>query len=97
MDMDMNFNSIEELFSRLGPALNSKRKELEYEKLGYIKKEDIWNYLIETKWKNAKDLTLADMVDDIFNCNNNNIDKYLKDKLKERDRTVYFNNIDDLL
>jgi hypothetical protein len=95
--MDMEFNSLEELFSRLSPALNSKQRELKNEKLGYIKKEDIWNYLREIKWKHCKNLSLADMVDDILNCSNNEIDKYLKNKLTDKDRTLYFDNMDDLL
>jgi hypothetical protein len=56
----------------------------------YIKEEDIWNYLKEVKWKNSKGLSLATMVSDILNTDDIVIDGYLKGKLNQTDRTVYF-------
>ena len=58
----------------------------------YIKEEDIWNYLKEIKWKDAKDLSLYDMTSDILNTDNIIIDNYLKEKLNLRNRNVYFDN-----
>ena len=58
----------------------------------YIKEEDIWNYLKEIKWKDAKGLSLYDMTSDILNTDNIIIDNYLKEKLNLRNRNVYFDN-----
>ncbi len=48
--------------------------------LSYIEEKDIWDYLVENKWKVGKDLTLSDIVDDILNTDNASIDKYFKEK-----------------
>jgi hypothetical protein len=95
--MDIKFNSLNELYERLIPALTCKVNELRREKMTYIKKEDIWNYLKDSKWLHANYLTLADMVDDILNCNNYEIDKYVKDRVKSETREAYFDNLDNLL
>ena len=42
--MDLEFNSLAELYNRLRPALNAKMSELEANGYGYLKPEDIWNY-----------------------------------------------------
>lgn len=65
--MDYEFSSLKDLYIRVEPALNAKRVELE--RLGYsnVKNVDIWNYLIEAKWKKGKGLMLSDIVSDIMN------------------------------
>ena len=71
--MDYEFESQRDLFLRVKPALKAKIAELK--RLGYtkIKEDDIWNFLIEKKWKNGKDLMLCDIVDDILNTECNEI------------------------
>lgn len=81
--MDIEFNSIKELYDRLTPALDAKLAELKRNDLFYIKKDDIWNYLKETKWKNSSNLLLYQMVDDIFNLDNILIDNYVKEKIRQ--------------
>lgn len=76
--MDIEFSSIKELYDRLEPALDTKYNELKRNKINYIKKEDIWNYLKLNKWSHAKDLLLHEMVDDILNCDNALLDDYVK-------------------
>ena len=76
--MNLEFNSLEELYNRLRPALNAKMSELKVNGYGYLKNEDIWNYLKEKKWKNSNDLMLSDMVSDILNTDNVLIDDYFK-------------------
>ena len=49
-NMDLEFNSLEELYNRLRPALNAKMSELRANGYGYLKPEDIWNYLKEKKF-----------------------------------------------
>lgn len=92
--MDIVFNSLEELYQRIKPALLTKKQEMIRNGFKYIKEEDIWNYLKEIKWKKSKDLSLYDMVNDILNSDDMVIDAYLKEKLNSTDRTVYFNNVE---
>lgn len=89
--MDMNFSSLEELYNRLKPALRTKKRELKENGYGYLKIEDIWNYLKEEKWKRSNNLSLNDMVSDILNADNEFIDDYFKEKLNEKNREIYFN------
>ena len=65
-----------ELYQGLIPALNVKVKYLKRANNKEITKEDIWNYLKETKWKNSIDLTLADMVQDILHTDNSELISY---------------------
>ncbi len=78
--MDLEFSSLKDLYVRVTPALNAKKKELDRVGLSYIQIEDIWNYLVEAKWKQGKDLMLSDIVDDILNTDSSLIDKYFKEK-----------------
>ena len=82
--MDIEFNSIKELYDRLTPALNTKVIELKRNDLDYIKVEDIWNYLKESKWMSANNLLLYQMVDDILNLDNNEIDEYVKEEIRKK-------------
>ena len=82
--MDIEFNSIKELYERLLPALKTKVTELKRNDLDYIKVEDIWNYLKETKWKSANNLLLYQMVDDILKLDNNEIDEYVKAEIRRK-------------
>ncbi|MGE5455682.1 MAG: post-transcriptional regulator [Ignavibacteriales bacterium] len=88
--MDLEFNSIEELYERLKPALITKCSEMKRDGYKYIKEEDIWNYLKEVKWKKAVDLGLHEMVRDVLNTENARIDNYLKEKLNLGNRKLYF-------
>ena len=49
MKMNLEFQSEQDLYKRLKPALDSKLNELKLNSYGYLKQEDIWNYLKETK------------------------------------------------
>ncbi len=88
--MDLQFNSAEELFERLKPALKSKVYELKKQGYRYLEIEDVWNYLKEVKWKGSINLSLNQMVSDIFSSDNALIDDYFKDKLNEKKRKLYF-------
>ena len=67
---DIKFNSVNELYARVLPALKSKKKELVRNKIKYIDEKEIWNLLSTNTWGKEKDLTLADIVDDILNISN---------------------------
>ena len=58
--------------------------------LHYIKKEDIWNYLKETKWRSSSNLALNEMVSDILNCDNELVDDYFKQRIKRAARKIDF-------
>ena len=79
MDDNFGIKNTVDLYRRLLPALNSKKREIEKLKVNNIKTEDIWNYLIKYKWESVTGLKLSDMVDDILNIDNqqliNNITK----------------------
>ncbi len=78
--MEIEFATVEELFQRVLPALRTKRRSLAKEKRKEIREEDIWNYLRKSKWSKAKQLTLADMVDDILNLDEALLDSYIREE-----------------
>lgn len=81
--MDFGINSSLDLYKRLSPAMNCKIRELVKYDIDYIKKEDIWNYLMKNKWDKEKGITLAEMVDDILNLDNKLLDNFVKSKLSK--------------
>ncbi|MBQ2639377.1 MAG: hypothetical protein IJF92_01240 [Bacilli bacterium] len=85
--MDIKFNSQEELFTRVKPALNAKLQELHRLGFSYVTINDIWNYLVENNWKNGKDLTLSDIVSNIIHVDNNKLDEYIKGKITKKRRS----------
>ena len=93
--MDIVFNSEQELYARLKPALVSKVNELKRNGIDYIKMEDIWNYLKINKWSKSNDLQLYQMVDDIINVDNILLDNYIKDEIKKNKREPIFKIEDD--
>ena len=74
--MDYGFNSKEELYERVLPALKIKLKE--FKRLGNsnITCLDVWDYLIYSSWKSGKNLMLSDIVNDILCIDSN---KFLDD------------------
>lgn len=85
--MDFGLNNSLDLYKRLLPAINSKINELSKYEIFYVKREDIWNYLKHEKWKDDN-ISLAEMVDDILNTDNEKLAKYVKEKtLNERKST----------
>ena len=84
------FETLEELYKRIKPALTTKMREMRRNGYIYIKEEDIWNYLKEVKWVNSKDLSLYQMTCDILDTNDNVIDDYLRKKLNMKNRRAYF-------
>ena len=85
----MEFNSANELYQRLLPALKTKEVDLKRAGYDYLAAEDIWNYLKESKWKESHNLALHEMVNDILNSENIVIDDYFKHKMNKRKRRVY--------
>lgn len=96
MDEDIKFKTLEELYSRLKPALYSKVIELQRKGKDYIKEEDIWNYLMENVWNTRKNLSLSEMTSDILNLEDNLIISYVMNILKKTEREAQVED-DDLL
>lgn len=90
--MSLEFSSLSELYNRVKPALHAKEEE--FHRLGYsnIKSIDIWNYLIEMKWKKGNGLMLSDIVSDIMNLDCKEANNYLVSKIDRRSQK--FDNID---
>lgn len=72
----MKFNSLEELYKKLLPALRTKVNELKRNNIFNIKNEDIWSYLKECSWAKRDNLSLGEMVDDILNVSSINLINY---------------------
>jgi len=79
---DIRFSSLEELYKRLIPAMETKVNELKLAGINYITVTDIWNYLRTHKWIKSKDLTLSECVDDILNTSELEYRRYMKNKMK---------------
>ena len=76
----MEFNNVNELYLRVLPALKIKANEAN--KLGSYKisEEDIFDFLANSKWKKANDLTLYLVTDDILKCDIRELKEYLRKK-----------------
>ncbi len=85
MEDNFGINSKVDLYKRLSPALNCKKRELEKNNI-VVKNEEIWNYLIKTMWIGKKDLELSEMVDDILNFNNDDICLFLKKNKTKKEK-----------
>ena len=80
---NIKFNSLQELYERLIPALETKVNELKKNGIKYISVSDIWEYLKINKWSKSANLTLSECVDDILNTSDIEYKKYLKTKLSD--------------
>lgn len=84
--MEATFQSEQELYQHVMPALHAKRMDLKRHQLPYIKEEDIWNYLKEKEWVQKKNLELYHIVSDIMNCDEVKLDDYFKTILERKRR-----------
>ena len=80
---DIKFNSLEELYNRLIPAMETRVSELRLNRINYIKVDDIWDYLRKYKWSKSANLTLSECVDDILNTSDEEYKKYMKNKMSD--------------
>ena len=74
----MEFTSLQQLYQKLLPAFNVKKRLIFKSKYKDINNENIWNYLTETKWKTATDLSLPEMINDIITVELEDIYKYME-------------------
>lgn len=78
--MDFTFNTKEELYTRIRPALTAKLQELKRLNYSNITEEDIWYYLSTNKWSKSHGLMLSDIVSDIIHVDNKKLDEFVKNK-----------------
>ena len=80
---DIKFSSLNELYNRLVPAMETKVRELKLNGINFITVDDIWNYLKNNNWIRREHLTLGEMVDDIINVSDKDLMDY---KIKNNNR-----------
>ena len=81
------YKTTRELFDSLKPAFNVKLRLIQKEYY-YITRTDIWNYLKINKWCKDIDLTISQMVDDIIMVDIDKVDRFLKEYIKNTQRTL---------
>ena len=94
--MNNEFKSLRDLYNRIKPALTTRMNELKLSGINYIKEEDIWNFLKENKWANGVNLTISQMVSDIFECNVDSLELYMKKKMSRIERNANFDDVESL-
>lgn len=62
----MEYTSQLELYKALLPVFKVKERLLSITNYNDVTNEDIWKYLIVTKWKNSHNLTISEMANDII-------------------------------
>ena len=73
---EIKFKSLNELYTRLYPAFNTKKGELKL--LGIeVREIDLWNYLKENVWSNNSSLSIYDMVNDIMKLDELKLKNYI--------------------
>lgn len=92
--MELSFSSREELYLRVRPALRAKKSELDRLGFSYIREIDIWNHLIESKWKKSHSLMLSDVVSDILHVQGELLNRYVKKKLQDTNRENRLNQLE---
>ena len=100
MNDEISFGSLKELYNRVLPALYSKSKELRNLGFDYINEKDIWNYLVESTWKNKSDLELHELISDIIHADNYAIKDYVMkklSKLKDKEGIININTNESLM
>lgn len=63
----MDFSNISELYKRVLPAINIKISDMKRHGFISIDNYDVFLYLASNKWNSSINLTLYDIVSDIFN------------------------------
>jgi len=71
----MEYTSQLDLYNKLLPVFKVKKRLIQYSKYKHITNENIWFYLIETKWKKAHNLTISEIVNDIITLDLEEINK----------------------
>lgn len=84
----MEYASQHDLYKKLLPVFNVKKRLVIHSKYKYITNENIWLYLIETKWKKSYNLTISEIVNDIITIDLEEINKSIKN-ISKRDYQIF--------
>ena len=79
------FNTLHELYKHIRPALAARVQELKRQKINTTE-EDIFLRLSELKWRKANNLTLAQMINDIFNVTKEELEVGEEDSKNEEEK-----------
>lgn len=71
----MEYTSQYDLYKKLLPVFNVKKRLILHSKYKNITNEDIWLYLVETKWKKSHNLCISEIVNDIITIDLEKISK----------------------
>lgn len=82
------FSSLEELYKRVEPALNSKTLDLKRVGVNYVQKVDVWNYLKNNVWCKKNNLTLGEIVNDIITVSNSELEVYVQNTIGMNKRVI---------
>lgn len=83
------FNTVDELRTRIYPALKSKCKILCKSGYSYIKEEHVWDFMLKVKWQDIKKIALCEMVNDVLHTDNVEISDFFHANYKSRDEIIY--------
>lgn len=75
----MEFTSLQQLYRKLIPVFNVKKRLILNSKYKDITNENIWLYLTETKWRQSKNLSLPEMINDIITVDLEDISKCMEE------------------
>jgi len=73
---EIKFKSLNELYTRLYPAFNTKKRELAQKQI-FVREIDLWNFLKDNIWTGTTRLTIYDMVNDILTANEDDLINYI--------------------
>lgn len=73
---EIKFKSLNELYTRLYPAFNTKKNELNQKGID-VREIDLWNFLKENLWSINTHLSIYDMVNDILSVNEDELKNYI--------------------
>ena len=73
----MEYTSQMELYKKILPAFTVKQRMIKNSKYKHITNENIWYYLIETKWKKANNLQISEIINDIITLDLEELNKTL--------------------
>lgn len=79
----MEITSLGQLYKKLIPAFNVKKRLILNSRYKQLNNEDIWVFLVENKWKKSYGLTISDMVNDIITIDLDKINKSIGDSNEE--------------
>jgi len=73
----MEFTTQKELYLKLLPVFNVKKRLITISKYKDITNDNIWLYLINNKWRYSVGLTISEIVNDILCVDVDEINKYI--------------------